>query len=91
MDLAFNHRLAAASVAEEPGWATTVGRAAKYAIPGQGTGETRRVAPGDPAHSALLYRMASRRPSSQMPPLGSVVADEAGLDLMRRWIAAEGK
>lgn len=88
VDLAFNHRAAAASAADEPGWATTVDRVGKYTLPGQ-VGESRRVVPGDPERSALLYRMASRRPVSQMPPLGTVLADEAALALMRKWIAEE--
>ncbi len=90
VDLAFNHRAAAKSEVEEPGWVTTVDRVAKYALPGQ-AGATRRVIPGDPQRSALLYRMASRRPASQMPPLGSVVVDEEALALLRRWIAEEAK
>jgi len=89
VDLAFNHLAAATSAAAEPGWATTVGRAGKYTLPGEAPGGTRRVVPGDPERSALLYRMASRRPASQMPPLGTVLADEAALALMRKWIAEE--
>lgn len=89
VDLAFNHLAAAASPRDEPGWATTVGRVGKYTLPGEAPGGTRRVVPGDPERSALLYRMASRRPASQMPPLGSVLADEAALALMRKWIAEE--
>lgn len=47
---------------------------------------SRLLAPGAPEHSALLYRMRSRRPSAQMPPLGTVVADPAAVELVRRWI-----
>jgi hypothetical protein len=89
VDLAFDHRLAALKLEEEPGWATTVGRAGQWKLPGEG-GSTLRVAPGAPERSTLLHRMASRRPASQMPPLGSVLADEAGLALMRRWIEGTG-
>lgn len=85
VDLAFNHRLAAAKAEEEPGWSTTVVRPGKYAIPGDQASNL-RVLPGAPERSTLVHRMASRRPSSAMPPLGSVVADEAGLVLMRTWI-----
>ncbi len=90
VDLAFNHRLAATTVEEEPGWATTVGRKGKWCPSGE-EGSQVRVAPGDPARSTLVHRMASRRPSSQMPPLGSVVADEAGIALMKRWIEGIGR
>ena len=85
VDLAFNHRLAAVKVEEEPGWSTTVVKPGKYAIPGDQASNL-RVLPGAPERSTVLHRMASRRPASQMPPLGSVVADEAGLALMRTWI-----
>ena len=30
--------------------------------------------------------MSSRRPSSQMPPLGTVVRDEEAVALVRKWI-----
>lgn len=85
VDLAFNHRLAAVTVEEEPGWNTTVVKPGKYSIPGDQASNL-RVLPGAPERSTLVHRMASRRPASQMPPLGSVVADEAGLALMRKWI-----
>jgi len=32
--------------------------------------------------------MRSRRPSTQMPPIGSVVADERAGDLVKAWIAS---
>jgi hypothetical protein len=34
--------------------------------------------------------MKSRRPSSQMPPLGTVIADGAAIDLVRRWVEGLG-
>jgi hypothetical protein len=58
-----------------------------YAIPGLPEGATRIVAPGSPERSALLYRMASRRPSSQMPPLGTATVDAEAVELIRGWIA----
>ena len=30
--------------------------------------------------------MQSRRPSSQMPPLGTVVRDDEAIALVRRWV-----
>ena len=33
--------------------------------------------------------MRSRRPSSQMPPLGTVVRDQAATDAIARWIEAD--
>lgn len=49
---------------------------------------TGRVVPGDPAHSAVFYRMSARGSIAQMPPVGSEVADTAGIDLVRAWIEA---
>jgi hypothetical protein len=34
--------------------------------------------------------MESRRPSSQMPPLGTVLADEQAVEMTRRWIEELG-
>jgi hypothetical protein len=42
-----------------------------------------------PEHSALLARMRSRRPSSQMPPLGTVVRDQQAIDAILDWIRAD--
>lgn len=44
------------------------------------------VRPGAPDSSVLLQRMQSRDPRSQMPPLGTAIADAEGLALIRRWI-----
>lgn len=44
------------------------------------------VTPGEPDLSALLVRMRSRRPSSQMPPLGTVLHDRAAIELVDGWI-----
>lgn len=51
---------------------------------GQGTNV---IEPGQPDASPLLAR-ASRRGDGQMPPLGSHRVDEAGVDLLRQWIAS---
>lgn len=70
----------------EPGRATTVGVPSLYTIPGALDGASQRVAPGSPESSAIVYRMGSRRPSSQMPPLGTAVVDREALALVRAWI-----
>ena len=49
--------------------------------------QTRLLDPATPAMSALLLRMQSRRPSSQMPPLGTVVADHDAIAAITAWIA----
>ena len=42
--------------------------------------------PVHPYQSALLRRMRSRSPASQMPPLGTVVPDRDALALLNRWL-----
>jgi hypothetical protein len=49
---------------------------------------TQRVAPGDPAMSALVFRMNARMEKVSMPPLATEVVDMAGLEIVRRWIEA---
>lgn len=44
------------------------------------------IQPGRPDASVVLQRMQSRDPRTQMPPLGTAVADAEGLALIRRWI-----
>src|SRR5207247_9742499 len=45
----------------------------------------RVIAPGDPYRSVLFYRISTEG-SGRMPHLGSRLADEAGLRLVRDWI-----
>jgi uncharacterized repeat protein (TIGR03806 family) len=54
----------------------------------RGNAENRVVKPGAPEHSVLLTTM-QRIGSGRMPPLGSSVVDEAGVELLRRWIVSE--
>jgi hypothetical protein len=63
-----------------------VGRASRWQAPGRPEGTTWLVDPQSPADSAILLRMKSRRPSSQMPPLGTVARDEAAVKAMEQWI-----
>jgi hypothetical protein len=44
------------------------------------------VAPGRADSSVLALRMRSRNPYTQMPPVGTQVADAEGLALIERWI-----
>ncbi|NRF65592.1 hypothetical protein HLB44_01210 [Aquincola sp. S2] len=53
-----------------------------------GSAATQVIAPGQPQHSVLALRMASRDPQVQMPPLGSAQVDAEGLALIERWIRA---
>jgi hypothetical protein len=80
------HDVAGAPGAPEPGLATTAGARGRFLVPGIATDGSRIVASGAPERSALLHRMKSRRPTSQMPPLGTVLPDDVAIDLVRRWI-----
>jgi hypothetical protein len=67
---------------------TAVDAPTRFVAPGVPPEHMRVVAPGAPEHSALFFRMRSRRPSSQMPPLGSVLPDKSAAELVREWIAS---
>lgn len=67
--------------------ASLVARTTKWDLPHSEPGTTRLATAGAPEHSAIVARMQSRRPSSQMPPLGTVVVDQAGVELVSSWIA----
>lgn len=69
--------------------ATTLDVPGRWEIPSAPTGTSRRVAPGAPDLSAVITRMRSRRPSTQMPPLGTVVVDHAAVDLLTLWVEAD--
>ncbi|MEC7986612.1 MAG: hypothetical protein VX278_15705 [Myxococcota bacterium] len=45
-----------------------------------------RIIPGDPARSALLYRMLQRGNRAQMPPVASKIIDENGAAILSEWI-----
>lgn len=63
--------------------------AGKTSIGDAPEGQTRRIKAGAPDLSTVAYRMASRRPARQMPPLGSVLPDLEALALVRAWIAED--
>lgn len=58
----------------------------KWQVPGVPEGESLLVDSASPETSALLRRMRSRRPASQMPPVGTVLADREGIDAVTKWI-----
>jgi hypothetical protein len=66
-----------------------IGRATRWQAPGVPEGESVVLDPGVPDHSALIARMSSRRPSSQMPPLGTVVRDQEAIDALTLWIQTD--
>jgi len=62
------------------------GQETRWQAPGRAEG-TLLIDTASPDQSALLLRMRSRRPSSQMPPLGTVVQDQQAIDAIRGWIS----
>jgi cytochrome c553 len=66
-----------------------VGRATRWQVPGAAEGTSVVVEAAAPGHSALLARMGSRRPSAQMPPLGTVLRDQEALDALEAWIRTD--
>jgi hypothetical protein len=64
-----------------------IGQPSRWQAPGRPEGETLLVDPGAPQSSAILLRMRSRRPSTQMPPLGTVLQDTDAIAAIGRWIA----
>ena len=68
-----------------PALATTVGKRGHWVVP-EAQEASRIINPGHPESSALIRRVKSRRPSSQMPPIGTVVADRKAVDLLTSWV-----
>ena len=66
--------------------AQLVGHLTSWQVPGVAEGQSVLIDPRLPEQSAMLVRMRSRRPSSQMPPLGTVMRDEAAIDGLNRWL-----
>ena len=62
-----------------------IGQPSRWQAPGRQEG-TLLIDPASPDSSAVLLRMSSRRPSSQMPPLGTVLQDRQAIDAIRRWV-----
>lgn len=68
-----------------------VGQKTKWQVPGRPDGTSMLIDPDSPEQSAILVRMRSRQPSSQMPPLGTVLRDQAALDHLTRWVASQAR
>ena len=66
-----------------------MGYATRWQVPGQPDGASFMLSGEIPDASAMLARMRSRRPSSQMPPLGTNLRDEKAIDAIAKWIAAD--
>jgi len=77
MDLRFSTPLASTGACDTVPQAGPIGLGAAARI----------VAPGNPDVSVLLARMG-RRDANGMPPIGTSLADPAGVALVRQWIAS---
>jgi len=66
-----------------------LGQRARWQVPGEADGQSVLVHAGTPERSAIYMRMRSRSPSSQMPPLGTTVRDQAAVDAIARWISTQ--
>jgi hypothetical protein len=88
LDLDFDQsvvRLAAGVDGSERVHATAVGHASRFSPPG--TADAVRLAPGRPEESTVLFRMRARDALSQMPPLGTRVADADAVALVSRFVS----
>ena len=66
-----------------------VGRGTAWQVSGVREGATVLIDPGAPDTSAMLVRMRSRSPSSQMPPLGTVLRDQKAIDALLQWMSGD--
>lgn len=64
-----------------------VSEPSRFRLPGEHA--SLRIAPGRPRQSAIWFRMQSREPLAQMPPLGTKLVDRAGVQLISRWITSD--
>ena len=48
--------------------------------------ESFRVVPGNPDESVLFLRVETRITAAQMPPIGTEIVDDEGVELLRAWI-----
>jgi hypothetical protein len=68
---------------------TLLGQPTRFQHPKAPEGSTVLVNAGAPDLSAVLFRMRSRSPSYQMPPLGTVIRDQQAVDALAQWIARQ--
>jgi hypothetical protein len=61
----------------------------KWQVPGVPEGESMVIDPLQPEQSAMLRRMRSRSPASQMPPMGTAVQDRDAVALVTRWLESQ--
>lgn len=84
--LSLRASLLARHESEQPAVRTGLGVRSRFQTPGVDPEQRQRIFPGDPEKSALVYRVRSRHPLRQMPPLGTKIVDAAALSLLNRWV-----
>jgi hypothetical protein len=67
-------------------WASAVRKPSSFQIPDLALGLSTLIEPGRPEASALVFRMATREPLYQMPPLGTNLVDTQAVKLVSEWI-----
>jgi hypothetical protein len=72
-----------ATVQDTDTWQTAVGKATTIFS----CGGCSRIEPGFPDQSAIIQRMSVRGSSAQMPPIGSELVDDPGVQTVSAWIA----
>lgn len=65
--------------------ATTINQRGHWVVP-EAPDTSRLITPGHPETSAVIRRVKSRRPVSQMPPIGTVIADREAVNLLTSWV-----
>lgn len=64
---------------------STIDRRGHWVVP-EAQDASRVINPGHPESSALIRRVNSRRPISQMPAIGTVVVDRDAVGLLTSWV-----
>ncbi|MDQ3069566.1 MAG: hypothetical protein M3R55_07540 [Acidobacteriota bacterium] len=90
LNFSLHYPMASLPVDHPPAVSTSLGRTSKFSpsvweTPGE------RLRAGDPDRSVIAFRIASRNPVAQMPPLGSRLVDHDAVALIRKWIAEDLK
>jgi cytochrome c553 len=87
--LHMRHETSTQIEADEPVFRTAVNQpTTQFAVPGTTLGvDAFRIKGGAPELSALAFRMESRNPVQQMPPIATKVVDAEGVARLREWIS----
>jgi hypothetical protein len=65
---------------------SVIGHGSKYQVPGLAAGHSYRISPGHPEQSSIVFRMSTRDPYRQMPPLGTKIVDTQAVALITQWV-----